>query len=116
MHYQRIVDLYGREEILFFGPDEGTADYMDWASQHARKRNAKFWKAFTTGKSQTLGGIPHDLYGMTTRSVHQYVLGIYRKLGVKEEAVFKFQTGGPDGDLGSNEIKISKDKTMGMLL
>jgi hypothetical protein len=23
------------------------------------------------------------------------------------------QTGGPDGDLGSNEIKISKDKTIG---
>ncbi|TPX36919.1 glutamate dehydrogenase [Synchytrium microbalum] len=108
---ERIVDLYGKEEILFFGPDEGTADYMDWASQHARSRNAKFWKAFTTGKSQTLGGIPHDLYGMTTRSVHQYVLGIYRKLGLKEEAMFKFQTGGPDGDLGSNEIKISKDKT-----
>ncbi|TPX41085.1 glutamate dehydrogenase [Synchytrium endobioticum] len=112
---ERIVDLYGREEILFLGPDEGTADYMDWASQHARKRNAKFWKAFTTGKSQALGGIPHDLYGMTTRSVHQYVLGIYRKLGVKEEAMFKFQTGGPDGDLGSNEIKISKDKTMGIV-
>ncbi|KAJ3105920.1 NAD-dependent glutamate dehydrogenase [Phlyctochytrium bullatum] len=112
---EKIVDLYGRPEILFFGPDEGTADYMDWASQHARKRGASFWKAFTTGKSQSLGGIPHDLYGMTTRSVHQYVLGIYRKLGIKEENCTKFQTGGPDGDLGSNEIKISKDKTIGIV-
>jgi glutamate dehydrogenase len=25
------------------------------------------------------------------------------------------QTGGPDGDLGSNEIKISKDKTIGII-
>lgn len=25
------------------------------------------------------------------------------------------QTGGPDGDLGSNEIKISKDKTIGIV-
>jgi hypothetical protein len=25
------------------------------------------------------------------------------------------QTGGPDGDLGSNEIKISKDKTIGVV-
>ncbi|KAI9356984.1 Glutamate/Leucine/Phenylalanine/Valine dehydrogenase-domain-containing protein [Zopfochytrium polystomum] len=112
---ERIVDLYGRPEILFFGPDEGTADYMDWASQHARKRGASFWKAFTTGKSQSLGGIPHDLFGMTTRSVHQYVVGIYRKLGVKEENVTKMQTGGPDGDLGSNEIKISKDKTIAIV-
>ncbi|KAJ3410477.1 NAD-dependent glutamate dehydrogenase [Chytridiales sp. JEL 0842] len=112
---EKIVDLYGRPEILFFGPDEGTADYMDWASQHARKRGASFWKAFTTGKSQSLGGIPHDLFGMTTRSVHQYVLGIYRKLGIREESVTKMQTGGPDGDLGSNEIKISKDKTIGIV-
>ena len=27
-----IVDLYGEPEILFFGPDEGTADMMDWAA------------------------------------------------------------------------------------
>ncbi|KAF9323779.1 NAD-dependent glutamate dehydrogenase, partial [Linnemannia elongata] len=112
---ERIVDLYKKPEILFFGPDEGTADYMDWASAHARERGASFWKAFTTGKSQSLGGIPHDTYGMTTRSVHQYVLGIYRKLGLKEENVCKLQTGGPDGDLGSNEIKISKDKTCGIV-
>ncbi|KAI8341466.1 Glutamate/Leucine/Phenylalanine/Valine dehydrogenase-domain-containing protein [Chlamydoabsidia padenii] len=108
---EKLVDLTGKPEILFFGPDEGTADYMDWASQHARRRQASFWKAFTTGKSQSLGGIPHDTYGMTTRSVHQYVLGIYRTFGLKEEECTKLQTGGPDGDLGSNEIKISKDKT-----
>ncbi|KAJ3286072.1 NAD-dependent glutamate dehydrogenase [Borealophlyctis nickersoniae] len=112
---EKIRDLYGKSEILFFGPDEGTADYMDWASQHARIRGASFWKAFTTGKSQSLGGIPHDTFGMTTRSVHQYVLGIMRKLGIKEENIRKLQTGGPDGDLGSNEIKISKDKTIGIV-
>ena len=112
---EKIIDLYGKPEILFFGPDEGTADMMDWASQHARQRGAYFWKAFTTGKSQSLGGIPHDVFGMTTRSVHQYILGVYRKLGLKEESCTKLQTGGPDGDLGSNEIKISKDKTIAIL-
>ncbi|KAG5459980.1 MAG: glutamate dehydrogenase, partial [Olpidium bornovanus] len=112
---QKIVDLYGKPEILFFGPDEGTAEYMDWASSHARARGAFFWKAFTTGKSQSIGGIPHDVFGMTTRSVHQYVLGILRKLNIKEENITKFQTGGPDGDLGSNEILISKDKTIGIV-
>ncbi|KAJ1733945.1 NAD-dependent glutamate dehydrogenase [Coemansia sp. Benny D160-2] len=111
----RLVDRLGRNEILFFGPDEGTAGFMDWASQHARKRGAPFWKAFTTGKSQHLGGIPHDTYGMTTRSVHQYVLGIIRQLGLDEAACSKFQTGGPDGDLGSNEIKISCDRTVAVV-
>ncbi|CAO3586318.1 unnamed protein product [Absidia cylindrospora] len=112
---EKLVDLTGKPEILFFGPDEGTAEYMDWASQHARRRGAGFWKAFTTGKSQSLGGIPHDEYGMTTRSVHQYVLGIYRTFGLKEEECTKLQTGGPDGDLGSNEVKISKDKTVAIV-
>lgn len=99
---------------MFFGPDEGTAEYVDWASAHARKRGASFWKAFTTGKSPSFGGIPHDHFGMTTRSVHQYVIGLYRKFGLIEDQITKFQTGGPDGDLGSNEIKISKDKTIGI--
>jgi hypothetical protein len=44
-----IIDYYGASEILFLGPDEGTADYMNWASNHARVRGAPFWKAFTTG-------------------------------------------------------------------
>jgi len=108
---EEIVDNYGREEILFLGPDEGTADYMEWAARYAAKRGYKFWRAFTTGKPLSLGGIPHDKFGMTTRSVHRYVLGCLRKLGLKEEDVTKFQTGGPDGDLGSNEILISKDRT-----
>ena len=110
-----IIDYYGKDEILFMGPDEGTADYMNWASTHARKRGYSFWKSFTTGKSRSLGGIPHDLYGMTTRSIHQFVVGILRKLELKEEDIKKFQTGGPDGDLGSNEIKISHDKTIAVV-
>ncbi|KXS12524.1 NAD-dependent glutamate dehydrogenase [Gonapodya prolifera JEL478] len=112
---EKIVDLYNKPEILFFGPDEGTADYMDWAALYARNRGYKTWKAFTTGKSPTIGGIPHDSYGMTTRGVHQYVLGILRKLNLKEEDIRKLQTGGPDGDLGSNEIRISKDKTVAIV-
>jgi glutamate dehydrogenase len=110
-----LVDLHGRPEMLFLGPDEGTAELMDWASEHARRRGAVFWKAFTTGKSQALGGIPHDLFGMTTRSIHQYVTGIYRKLGLRETDVTKLQTGGPDGDLGSNEVKISRDRTVAVV-
>ena len=107
-----VKDHLGREEILFLGPDEGTAHVMDWASKHARQRGYQFWKAFSTGKSSEEGGIPHDVYGMTTYSVHEYVLGILSKLGLDEERITKAQTGGPDGDLGSNEILVSKDRTV----
>ena len=75
----------------------------------------RYWSACTTGKPPQMGGIPHDTYGMTTRSVHQFVLGALEKAGLHEEDVTKLQTGGPDGDLGSNEIKISKDKTIGIV-
>jgi glutamate dehydrogenase len=105
-------DYLKQEEILFLGPDEGTAELMSWASQRAKIRGYKFWKSFSTGKTLVEGGIPHDVYGMTTNSVHENVLGILNKLGLKEEEITKVQTGGPDGDLGSNEILISKDKTL----
>ncbi|KAJ3464069.1 hypothetical protein MRS44_008855 [Fusarium solani] len=104
-----IVDLYGKEEILFLGPDENTAELVDWATEHARSRNAPWWKSFFTGKSPKLGGIPHDTYGMTTLSVREYVKGIYRKLELDPSTIRKMQTGGPDGDLGSNEIKLANE-------
>jgi glutamate dehydrogenase len=105
-----IVDLYGKPEILFMGPDENTADLVDWATEHARVRGAPFWKSFFTGKNPRLGGIPHDRFGMTTLSVREYVNGIYRKLNLDPSKVFKLQTGGPDGDLGSNEILLANEK------
>ncbi|KAJ8456442.1 hypothetical protein ONZ45_g18719 [Pleurotus djamor] len=114
---EQIVDLYGKPELLFFGPDEGTADMMDWAALHARSRGAEtWWKSFTTGKSaEHLGGVPHDTYGMTSLSIRQYVLGIYKQLGLREKDITKVQTGGPDGDLGSNEILLSSDKTVAII-
>ncbi|KAJ4304277.1 NAD-dependent glutamate dehydrogenase [Collariella sp. IMI 366227] len=97
-----IVNLYGKEEILFMGPDENTADLVDWATEHARNRGAPWWKSSAVS--------PHDAYGMTTLSVREYVKGIYRKLELDPATVRKMQTGGPDGDLGSNEILLSNEK------
>jgi glutamate dehydrogenase len=119
--FHRYVDalldllLPGHEEILFLGPDEGTADMMDWASQRARVRGYRYWKGFTTGKAASLGGISHKEYGMTTQGVHRYVQGILGKLGIEETSITKAQTGGPDGDLGSNEILLSRDRTISIV-
>ena len=127
---KQIKDYYGKPDIIFCGPDENTADYMQWAAEYAKIKGYPYWKAFTTGsflssfspspppyltsvisgKPQSMGGIPHDIYGMTTNSVHQFVLETLADEGLMEEEVTKLQTGGPDGDLGSNEILISKDK------
>ena len=40
----------------------------------------------------------------------EYVSGIYRNLGLDETQVRKLQTGGPDGDIGSKEILLGKEK------
>lgn len=110
-----IVDRLGQQEILFFGPDENTAELMDFACSHAKARGYKYWKAFTTGKSLHLGGIPHDVYSMTTRGVRAYCIGIQEKLGLDGSTLTKVQTGGPDGDLGSNEIKLGNEKTIAVV-
>ena len=110
-----IVDDDRRPVLLFLGPDEGTADLMEWAALRAKSYGYPYWKSFSTGKPVAMGGIPHDLYGMTTNSVHQYVLESLAKLGLREEDVTKVMTGGPDGDLGSNEILISKDRIMAVV-
>lgn len=112
---ESMVDYYRQEVILFLGPDEGTADLMAWAAQRARIHEYSYWKAFSTGKPRRMGGIPHDMYGMTTNSIHEYVLKILEKKGLKETNITKVMTGGPDGDLGSNEILISKDKILAII-
>ena len=105
---------YDSEEVIFLGPDENTAHLMDGACTYSKERDYGYWRAFTTGKSASLGGIPHDNYGMTTRSVRQFVEGTMRKKGMNEEDCTKVMIGGPDGDLGSNEILLCKEKILGV--
>ena len=73
---------------------------------HAKSRGAEWWKSFTTGKSaEHLGGVPHDAYGMTSLSIRQYVLGVYKQLGLREKDITKVQTGGPgEWNKSTNDI------------
>lgn len=150
-----VKDHYGKPEMIFFGPDEGTAPFMDAVAFRAKQRGYPYWRTLTTGKSF---GIPHDTYGilknndlfgllahidkktelqingetmavtsdmeeiwehiggnirisgMTTTSI----MGAFRTLiahyNEKEEDLNLMMTGGPDGDLGSNQIQCYKGK------
>ncbi|MDT8377492.1 MAG: NAD-glutamate dehydrogenase [Desulfotignum sp.] len=150
-----VKDYYGRPEMVFFGPDEGTAPLMDAVAFRAKDRGYAYWRTITTGKSF---GIPHDTYGMlenqdlfglvphgksgtellingdsivTTTDMNQIydriggqvdtsgmtttsVMGAFRTLithsDAREEDLNLMMTGGPDGDLGSNEIQCYKGK------
>jgi glutamate dehydrogenase len=150
-----IIDYHGKQEMIFFGPDEGTAPLMDRVAIRARERGYTYWRTITTGKST---GIPHDTYGLlesgevfglfdrATEGVDLQINGesvvlssntedIYAEIGgkirtsgmttscimssfrtlikhykAKEEKLNLMMTGGPDGDLGSNEIQCYKGK------
>ncbi|MBR9986537.1 MAG: NAD-glutamate dehydrogenase [Desulfosarcina sp.] len=150
-----IVDYYGKPEMVFFGPDEGTAPLMDAVAMRSQERGYRYWRTLTTGKRI---GIPHDTYGMlengdlfglidrkekgtdlqvngtsvtvTTDMDAIYeriggkveisgmtttgVMGAFRTLithnGAREEDLSLMMTGGPDGDLGANQIQCYKGK------
>jgi glutamate dehydrogenase len=150
-----IVDYHGKPEMIFFGPDEGTAPLMDGVSFHAKKRGYKYWRTITTGKSF---GIPHDTYGllengdlfgliekeeqgtelqingqsvaittdmdtihkkigntittsgMTTTGIMSAFRTLIAHYDKKEEDLNLMMTGGPDGDLGANQIQCYKGK------
>ncbi|KAK1932694.1 Glutamate/Leucine/Phenylalanine/Valine dehydrogenase family protein [Babesia divergens] len=111
---EEMVDRLKKEEIYFLGPDEhtGTGGLMDWAAKHAKRRGFPFWRSFTTGKEPEMGGIPHDVFGMTTASIEAYIHELLKLYDMKDEEVTRFLTGGPDGDLGSNALLISNTKTL----
>ncbi|MFW2365083.1 MAG: NAD-glutamate dehydrogenase domain-containing protein [Desulforhopalus sp.] len=150
-----IVDYYGKQEMVFFGPDEGTAPLMDEVSYNVRDRGYQHWRTITTGKSF---GIPHDTYGlltsgktfglfdlgeqgvdlqvegdslmitnnmdeiyteigehievsgMTTASVMSSFRTLIDHYGGNEEELNLMITGGPDGDLGANQIQCYRGK------
>ena len=151
----KVIDYLGKPEMVFFGPDEGTASLMDKVSYQAKERGYKHWRTITTGKSF---GIPHDTYGildngdvfglfdngkygtdlqingksvictndtskifdliggriknsgMTTTSVMSSFRTLISHYSDKEEDLNMVMTGGPDGDLGANEIQCYKGK------
>ncbi|MFW2368118.1 MAG: NAD-glutamate dehydrogenase domain-containing protein [Desulforhopalus sp.] len=152
---REVVDYYKLPEMIFFGPDEGTASLMDAVALRAKELGYKHWRTLTTGKSF---GIPHDTYGllesgkcfglfdqgekgvelqiegesrvvtnnmdeiyseigedvalsgMTTGSVMSAYRTLIDHFGEKEEDLNLMITGGPDGDLGANEIQCYKGK------
>jgi len=152
---ESIVDHHGRQEMIFFGPDEGTAPMMDGIAIRARERGYSYWRTITTGKST---GIPHDTYGlldsgevfglfdrgsegvdlqvngtstlltndmetlyeaiggrittsgMTTSCVMSSFRTLISHYQADEQHLNLMMTGGPDGDLGANEIQCYKGK------
>lgn len=103
-----IVDYWGKKEVLYLGPDEQVIpDDINWIIQQAARRGYTTPAAFMSSKPKA--GINHKEFGVTSEGVNVYLdVALRRTLGIdpKKDSFSVKLTGGPDGDVGGNEIKI----------
>lgn len=107
----KIVDYYKNEEIIYLGPDENmTNNLIDWTQKQAQKRGYKYFRAFMSSKP--IDGINHKKYGVTSEGLHVYVEHVlkYLKINPTNDIFTIKMTGGPDGDVAGNELKILHKK------
>ena len=103
----QVVDRFGQEEVLYLGPDENiTPAHIEWIVARAARRGYPMANAFMSSKPGA--GINHKEYGVTSEGVTVFLEVALKAVGIdprKKEFTLKI-TGGPDGDVAGNEIKI----------
>ena len=94
-------------ELLYLGPDENiTPVDIDWIVAHAARRGYSQPAAFMSSKPRE--GINHKEFGVTSEGVAVFLAEALRSIGVRPDAepwTVKL-TGGPDGDVAGNMLKI----------
>ncbi|KAL7542946.1 hypothetical protein ACHAXR_012240 [Thalassiosira sp. AJA248-18] len=105
---EEIVDFLGKKEVLYLGPDEQVIpEDIDWVIKRAAQRGYGTPAAFMSSKPRA--GINHKEYGVTSEGVNVYLDVALRhvlKIDPKQESFTVKITGGPDGDVAGNELKI----------
>jgi len=105
---QRVVDRLGKSEVLYLGPDEQvTVEDINWIVKRAKNRGYAIPNAFMSSKPAS--GINHKEFGVTSEGVNTYLDVALRNVLDIDPTKDKFTvkiTGGPDGDVAGNEIKI----------
>lgn len=103
----RIVDFFGQPELLYLGPDENISPRdIEWIVARARQRGYPLPTALMSSKPGA--GINHKEYGVTSEGVNVFLDVALRAVGINPDAQsFTVKmTGGPDGDVGGNLIRI----------
>ncbi len=102
-----IVDRFGRDELIYLGPDENiTPAHIEWIVDRARRRGYSMPTAFMSSKPNA--GINHKVYGVTSEGVNVFLEIALKARGIDPRAR-KFTvkiTGGPDGDVAGNMMRI----------
>jgi glutamate dehydrogenase len=103
-----VLDRLGVDESIYFGPDENiTPAHIDWIVARARERRHPTPGALMSSKPGA--GINHKEFGVTSEGVNVFLEVALQHLGIdpRRQPFTMKLTGGPDGDVGGNEIKIA---------
>ncbi len=103
----KMISYYDHEEIIYLGPDENVSnELIIWISEQAERRHYKYAKAFMSSKPGA--GINHKEYGVTSEGLNVYVDEVLKFLNIdaRKQPFTVKMTGGPDGDVAGNELKI----------
>jgi glutamate dehydrogenase len=101
------VSFYREQEIIYLGPDENvTNELIEWVPEQAERRGYPYAQAFMSSKPGA--GINHKEYGVTSEGLNVFLEQTLRFLGInpKTQTFTVKMTGGPDGDVAGNELKI----------
>lgn len=106
------VDYYGQDELVYLGPDEQILpEDIEWITHRAESRGYPLPAAFMSSKPGA--GFNHKQYGVTSEGVAVYLntaLKAFLNQGGEsgaEDVPFTVKiTGGTDGDVAGNLVKI----------
>jgi len=105
--HKNIVDYWGRPELIYLGPDENIIpEDINWITERAKLRKMTYPNAFMSSKPEA--GINHKVYGVTSEGVAIFLQVALLENGInpfEEEFTVKI-TGGPNGDVAGNMIRI----------
>ena len=93
-------------DLIFLGPDENmTPARIVWVSERARSRGLP--NHLTLMSSKPGSGINHKTYGVTSEGIYRWIVHTLPMVGMSGDQPWTIKiTGGPDGDLGGNLLRI----------
>ena len=103
----KMVSYYEKDDIIYLGPDENiTNDLIEWIPAQAARRGYPYAAAFMSSKPGA--GINHKEYGVTSEGLNVFVENMLKflKIDPRKQRFTVKMTGGPDGDVAGNELKI----------
>jgi len=102
-----IIDYYNQPEYIYLGPDENcTNDLIEAFVKQAQRHGYRYANAFMSSKPGA--GINHKEFGVTSEGVNVFLDNLLSELGIdpRNQSFTVKMTGGPDGDVAGNELKI----------